>query len=166
MYHSNNRFPLLGKEQVIVAIKRYHLHERWNTSMASDTLRRKSSIPLLVIVCVIVLFIALPYLKLGTLAGVQTQSNDGQCLPKNQGFNERQEAFTLAQTAEQTRSATPTTANYGLASYTICYKDGSQSRVQSNVFSGQNNTNQFPKGAMHAETSRIYGTWLPDNKFT
>lgn len=76
------------------------------------------------------LFLALSSIHVQTNTATQTNS-EGQCLPNGQGFDEQQEAFTLAQMAEQYRSAHPYGGNYGFASYTICYKDGTQQRYPS-----------------------------------
>jgi hypothetical protein len=57
--------------------------------------------------------------------GIQDRT-EGQCLSAGQDFDRRQEAFTLAQAAEQQRRIKPFGGNYSLASYTICYKNGKQ----------------------------------------
>jgi len=69
--------------------------------------------------------LALP--SLNTRVSTTTQSgSQGQCLPNGQDFDYRQEAFRLAQVAEQYRTVNKFGGNYGLGSYTICYKDGTQ----------------------------------------
>jgi hypothetical protein len=115
---------------------------------------------LLVLLGFFVLIFALPSLKTQVSTGTQTAS-EGQCLPGGQGFDEQQEAFTLAQTAEQYRAAYPFRGNYGLGSYTICYGDGTQQRVQSPVIPGYNNkSGQGRLNDTHSEQGVF--TWLGD----
>lgn len=83
----------------------------------------------------------------------------GPVLSSGQGFDTQQEALTLVQAAEQYRTAHPFGGNYGLGSYTICFKDGTQQRFQSPVFKGFNNPNSSEaRNATHSEQS-AYG-WL------
>lgn len=113
---------------------------------------------LLLLLLAIVLFV-LPSLKIQTNTATQTAS-EGQCFDNGQNFDARQEAFTLAQTAEQYRTAKPFGGNYGLGSYTICYKDGTQLRVPSPVFRGtgkitnDNHSEQSAYGWLQLELSR------------
>ena len=117
---------------------------------------------LAIVVLLIILVFAILYAiaQFGASVGTQT-SNQSQCLNNGQGFNNEQEAFALAQTAEQYRAAKPLPVNYGLGSYTICYKDGSFTRRQSIVFPGRKNNGQFPgkpENVTHSEQSAL--GWL------
>lgn len=126
--------------------------------MASQTQTQRSLIPIIIGLCIIGIigFYFLSSLNIHTSTTTQNNS-EGQCLSSGKNFNARLEAFTLAQTAEQYRSANKFAGNYGLASYTICYKDGSQSRVQSSVFKGFDSATK-PKNSTHSEQA-AYG-WL------
>ena len=77
---------------------------------------------LLLLLALVIVFFVLSSLNVGTNTATQTNS-EGQCLSNGKGFNTPQEAFTLAQAAEQYRSANPYKGNYGLGSYTICYAE-------------------------------------------
>ncbi len=92
--------------------------------MSSDASAQKSSVPLilLLLLLLVVGILILPSLNVKVNQGIQS-TPAGQCQSGDQGFEERQEAFTLAQTAEQYRRANPFGGNYGLGSYTICYTD-------------------------------------------
>lgn len=85
---------------------------------------------LLILLALGVLIFALPSFNTRVTTTTQTASQ-GQCLPNGQGFDEQQEAFTLAQVAEQHRIAHSFGGNYGFGSYTLCYQDGTQQRFQS-----------------------------------
>lgn len=85
---------------------------------------------------------------------------EGQCLSAGQDFNTEQEAFTLAQAAEQQRRMQPFGGNYGLGSYTLCYKDGSQRRVQSPVFRGYRNTTDKTKPPNYTHSEQATYGWL------
>lgn len=119
---------------------------------------------LAIVVLLIILVFAVLYALAQFGASIGTQrSNQNQCLNNGQSFNNKQEAFTLAQAAEQYRAARqpPWKGNYGLGSYTICYKDGTANRVQSSVFPGNDNDGQFPgepENFTHSEQSAI--GWL------
>ena len=95
---------------------------------------------LIILLALGVLIFALPSLNTKVSTTTQTASN-GQCLPNGQGFDEQQEAFTLAQAAELYRAAHSFGGNYGYGSYTLCYSDGTQQRVQSSAEKGFNNKN-------------------------
>lgn len=109
---------------------------------------------LAIIVLLIILVFAVLYAlaQFGASVGTQT-SKQGQCLNNGQSFNAQQEAFTLAQEVEQYRTANPYRGNYGLGSYTFCYKDGTQNRSQSPIYPGYNNTKDATKpiNATHSE---------------
>jgi len=130
--------------------------------VGSQTQPQRSSAPLLIFLLLILLglFVLLwPSLNVRINTGIQDRT-EGQCLSAGQNFDRRQEAFTLAQTAEEQRRIKPFGGNYGLGSYTICYTDGSQKRVQSDLFKGYytyGNLNQ-PPHATHSEQA-TYG-WL------
>lgn len=126
--------------------------------MAAQAQTQRSLIPLIIGLCIIGIIGFYFLSSLNTHTSTTTQNNsEGQCLSSGKSFNEQQEAFTLAQAAEQYRSANKFAGNYGLASYTICYKDGSQSRVQSSVFKGFDSPTK-PKNSTHSEQA-AYG-WL------
>lgn len=129
--------------------------------MAAQAQTQRSLIPIIIGLCVIGIigFYFLSSLNIHTSTTTQSNS-EGQCLSTGKNFNARLEAFTLAQAAEQYRNANKFNGNYGLASYTICYKDGSQQRVQSDTFPGSNNLTDktYPKNYTHSEQS-AYG-WL------
>lgn len=105
------------------------------------------------------LLFALPSINSQETTSTQTTS-EGQCLENGRGFNTPQEALTLAKTAEQYRTAHPFGGNYGLGSYTICYKNGEQQRVQSDVYPGYYRK-PLPKHITHSEQSTY--KWLQDN---
>ena len=129
--------------------------------MASQTQTQRSVIPIIIGLCIIGIIGFYFLSSLNIHIGTTTQNNsEGQCLSSGKNFNEQQEAFTLAQAAEQYRSAKPIKANYGLGSYTVCYKDGSQQRIQSEVFKGHKNINNpgERENSMHSEQA-AYG-WL------
>lgn len=115
---------------------------------------------LLLLLAFFVLIFALPSLNTQVNTSTQTAS-EGQCLQNGQGFDERQEAFTLAQAAEQYRATHPFRGNYGSGSYTICYSDGTQHRVPSTVIPGYNNkTGQGHLNDTHSEQGVFQ--WLSD----
>src|SRR5947209_19732420 len=96
----------------------------------------KNHLSLLILLLLLLLvsgILILPSLNVKVNQGIQS-TPAGHCQSGDQGFDERQEAFTLAQTAEQYRRANPCGGNYGLGSYTVCYTDGSQQRFESSVF--------------------------------
>jgi hypothetical protein len=74
------------------------------------------------LILLLLLLVVTGFFALGSLnlAGSATQTQTGQCPP----FDEQQEAFRLAQIAEQYRKANPRGTNYSLGSYTVCYTDG------------------------------------------
>jgi hypothetical protein len=130
--------------------------------MASQT--QKSSAGSLLLLLLLLgllglLLFALPFINSQETTSTQT-SSEGQCLENGHGFNTPQEALTLAQTAEQYRTAHPFKGNYGLGSYTICYKNGDQQRFQSDVYRGfdrEDTENQLD----HSE--QFTYKWLQDN---
>ena len=126
--------------------------------MASDVISQKSVIPLvlLLLAALVVGYLILSASNVNVNVATQNAS-DGQCQDAEKSFDEQQEAFTLALEAEQYRTANPIGANYGLGSYTICYKDGTQQRVQSIVYKGFYSKTQ-PINDTHSEQI-IYG-WL------
>ncbi|MGB8348258.1 MAG: hypothetical protein WCD86_25475 [Ktedonobacteraceae bacterium] len=65
----------------------------------------------------------------------------------------------MAQAAEQYRAARPFGGNYGLGSYTICYKDGTASRKQSIVYPGFSQKAP-PYNSTHSE--QLVYNWLQD----
>jgi hypothetical protein len=128
--------------------------------MLSQRQVQKSSLGLLLLLLLLLGIGMLVLLSTNTQMKTSTQTaSEGQCLASGQDFNAQQEAFTLAQAAGQYRAAHPFGGNYGLGSYTICYKDGLQQRLQSPVFKGYNNPNSSAaRNATHSEQS-AYG-WL------
>lgn len=84
----------------------------------------------------------------------------GQVFDVQQAFDAQQEAFVLAQSAEQYRAANPFGGNYGLGSYTICLNDGTLRRVQSMPFKGYRDYT-LPVSQQHTTHSeqKTYG-WL------
>lgn len=114
---------------------------------------------LLLLLGFFVLIFALPSLKTQTSTNTQTTS-EGQCLQNGQGFDEQQEAFTLAQAAEQYRATHSFGGNYAYGSYTLCFQDGTQQRFQSPPAPGFDNNNDQtrPVNATHSEQG-IYN-WL------
>lgn len=128
--------------------------------MASQTQVQKSWLPvfLLLLLALLIIIFALPSLNTSTNTATKTVS-EGQCLDNGRGFNTPQEAFTLAQAAEQYRTVHPFGGNYGLGSYTICYQDGTQQRFQSDVYPGYYAQNP-PRHITHSEQSTYQ--WLQD----
>lgn len=128
--------------------------------VASQTQTRKTFLPLLLLLLILIVgILALSSLNLKVNTNTQDAS-EGQCQSNGQNFDARQEAFTLARAAEQYRHNKPFAGNYGLGSYTICYNDASQQRLQSPVFKGYDNltTPSQSRNATHSEQSS-YG-WL------
>ena len=132
------------------------------TVMASDAQKQKSSLGLIISLLILLavgIFVLLPSYNLRTNTSTQT-TTENQCPAIGQSFDARQEAFTLAQTAEQYRKIKPFGGNYGLGSYIICFTDGTQQRVQSIPFPGHDNYEDItkPLNYTHSEQS-AYG-WL------
>lgn len=93
----------------------------------------------------------------GVSVTTTSQESPGQCDFTQNRFNTQIEAFTLAQQLEAYRSANPTFRNYGIGSYTICYKDGTQQRFPSPIAPGYTQT-ALPRNATHSEQA-VY-QWL------
>lgn len=104
---------------------------------------------LLILFALVLVALVGPLLNANVKTATQN-SNESHCPPTGQAFNGLQEAFTLAQTAEQYRLKSPFKGIYGLASYIICFRDGSQQRNQSPVFKGYDSPTQ-PTNATHSE---------------
>ena len=117
---------------------------------------------LLILLALGILIFALPSFNSQVTTTTQTASQ-GQCLPSGQGFDEQQEAFTLAQAAEQYRSTHPYKGNYGLGSYTICYTNGSQQRVQSPPAPGYTSTPTATIRANDTHSEQGIYKWLNRN---
>jgi hypothetical protein len=66
--------------------------------------------------------------SLNVRVNTTTQGSENQCRNGGQSFDDQQEAYTLAQAAEQYRGTNPSPANYGLGSYTLCDRDSSGQR--------------------------------------
>jgi hypothetical protein len=130
--------------------------------VAADAVPSGARLPLILLLFVLLIgliIFALP--SLNAQVNTATQSTtEGQCQNGGQSFNAQQEAYTLAQSAEQYRTTHSFGGNYGLGSYTICYKDGSQERFQSDPLPGNNNKTDKtkPKNYTHSEQA-AYG-WL------
>lgn len=127
----------------------------------TETTRTREPFPswLFVVLIILAALAALPLLKgnvrIGTAVSQPTPA--GQCQFDTRSFATPQEAFTLAQYLEQYRIAHPTARNYGMGSYTICYKDGTQQRFPSPVAPGFSQT-PLPHNATHSEQA-VY-QWL------
>lgn len=93
----------------------------------------------------------------GVSVTTASQEAQGQCDFTQNIFNTQAEAFTLAQQLEAYRSANPTFRNYGMGSYTICYKDGTQQRFPSPIAPGYTQPS-LPPNATHSEQA-VY-QWL------
>ncbi len=130
--------------------------------MAAQSTVKKPPLALLLLLLLLLalVLLVLPSLRIQTNTATQTAS-EGQCQGAGQNFDARQEAFTLAQAAEQYRTANPFGGNYGPGSYTICYKDGTQLRVQSPVFRGSgkitndNHSEQSTYGWLQLQLPRL-----------
>ena len=110
----------------------------------------------LALAVLILLALLAAFLSSGVNTTNQTEPA-GQCDFTTKAFNARQEAFTLAQKLEAYRSANPTIRNYGIGSYTICYKNGTQRRFPSPVAPGYSQST-LPTNATHSEQA-VY-QWL------
>lgn len=120
--------------------------------------RKRSSLWLIFLLLLLFVLLVLALPLVNTRVNTSTQTGiQSQCPETGQHFDDQQEAFTLAQAAQQYRSAHPFRGNYGLGSYIICFQDGSQQRNQSPVFKGYDSPTQ-PKNQTHSEQSS-YG-WL------
>ncbi len=127
--------------------------------MASGAQKQKSTVPLIIfllILLVLGIFLLLPSYNTGVNTSTQSTTQN-QCPQVGQSFDARQEAFTLAQTAEKYRRAQPLPINYGLGSFIICFTDGTFKREQSMIFKGRS-SNSYPGNETHSEQS-AYG-WL------
>lgn len=115
--------------------------------------------PLLLLLGILLLLAASAAYVQSQGVGVTTASQEApsQCDFTRNGFNTQLEAFTLAQQLEAYRSANPTFRNYGMGSYTICYKDGTQQRFPSPIAPGYTQT-ALPRNATHSEQA-VY-QWL------
>lgn len=111
---------------------------------------------LLILLLIVGVFVLLPSYNAGVNTSTQSTTQN-QCPQAGQNFDAQQEAFTLAQTAEQYRRAQPLPINYGLGSFIICFTDGTFKREQSSVFKGRS-SNSYPGNDTHSEQS-AYG-WL------
>lgn len=109
------------------------------------------------ILLLIVSVIAYTVLRLGN-DGDQANTN-GQCLSSGTQFNGRQEAFLLAQASEQYRASHAYHGNYGYASYTLCYKDGTQQRRLSPVAPGFDNIKDKTKPLNYTHSEQILYRW-------
>ncbi len=104
--------------------------------MASDTQKQKSSLGLIIfllILLVVGIFVLLPSSNIRINTSTQTTTKN-QCPQAGQSFDAQQEAFTLAQSAEQFRQIKPYNGNYGLGSYILCLTNGTMRRIQSPPF--------------------------------
>jgi hypothetical protein len=110
----------------------------------------------------ILLGLTLPLLNTNSSTGTQTgqAENQGQCQFAARRFYTQQEAFTLAQAAQDQRSAFPFGGNYAIGSYTICYKNNTQQRFPSPPAKGYDNLTDttLPVNATHGEQA-VY-KWL------
>lgn len=132
--------------------------------MASGTQPQKSTLPLimfLLILLVLGIFLLLP--SYNTRVNTSTQSTtQNQCPQNGQSFDTQQEAFTLAQSAEQYRRVHSFGGNYGLGSYIICFTDGTQQQEQSKPFEGFYST-ELPKPLQHITHSEQHTyDWLQE----
>ena len=134
--------------------KQQHLFESRQQSHQS----RNGLIIFLLFFLLVVLIFAYTGLRLGN-SGTQTPS-EGQCRSNGQQFDGRQEAFTLAQMAEQYRAGHAFNGNYGYASYTLCLKDGSQQRFPSPVAPGYDNTVDKTKPRNDTHSEQALQRWL------
>jgi len=125
-----------------------------------DTARKGARVWLILILVGFLLLALVVALSNAGVSTVTQTTTENQCPQAGQGFDERQAAFTLAQKAEEQRVATPTTANYGLSSYIVCYQNGTEQGDQSPVFKGYDNYTytDHPRNYTHSEQS-AYG-WL------
>jgi hypothetical protein len=113
---------------------------------------------ILLLLVLLLLFALLALPLLNTNVGTTSQTEPaGQCDFATKTFNARQEAFTLGQALELYRRTHPTSRNYGMGSYTICYKNGTQQRFPSPIAPGYSQT-VIPKNATHSEQA-VY-QWL------
>jgi hypothetical protein len=114
-------------------------------SQAQRTLTRSRVWPWIALLLVLLIG---SLLAVSSLNITSTQTKAGQC-----PFVPRQEAFLLAQEAEQTRVATPFAGNYGDGSYTICFRDGSSYHYFTEVYQGYNSATAsgYPAQKAHSE---------------
>ena len=132
--------------------------------MASGAQKQSSSwwlIIFLLILLILGIFLLLP--SYNTQINTSTQSTtQNQCPQAGQSFDARQEAFMLAQSAEQYRRMHPFGGNYGLGSYIICFTDGTQQREQSRLYEGFYST-ELPRSLQHITHSEQYAyDWLQE----
>lgn len=114
---------------------------------------------LLILLLIVGVFVLLPSYNAGVNTSTQSTTQN-QCPQAGQNFDAQQEAFTLAQTAEQYRRLNPFGGNYGPGSYIICFTDGTQQRVQSIPFKGfRDYTLPYPQQHTTHSEQKTYG-WL------
>ncbi len=111
---------------------------------------------LFLVAALLLLLLALPLFNVNVGTTSQTEPA-GQCDFTTKTFNARQEAFLLGQRLASYRETHPTFANYGMGSYTICYKNGTQQRFPSPIAPGYSQK-PTPTNATHSEQA-VY-QWL------
>ncbi|HEY1350557.1 MAG TPA: hypothetical protein VGF67_13115 [Ktedonobacteraceae bacterium] len=134
--------------------KQQHLFESRQQSRQT----RNGLIIFLLLFLLVVLIFAYTGLRLGN-SRTQT-SPEGQCRSNGQRFDGRQEAFMLAQMAEQYRERHAFNGDYAYASYTLCLKDGSQQRFLSPVAPGYDNTADKTKPRNDTHSEQALQRWL------
>lgn len=121
--------------------------------------------PIFLLLCLlVVLLFTYTAVRLGN-EGTST-TIEGQCLASGKQFNGRQEAFLLAQKAEEYRAGHPFNGNYGAASYTLCYADGLQQRVPSPIAPGYDNTTDKTKPRNYTHSEQALYRWLQNQLAT
>jgi hypothetical protein len=136
------------------------MSEQQYLSRAGQRRRRKSqgTVIFLLLCLLVVLVFAYSAVRLGN-EGTST-TTEGQCLSNGKQFNGRQEAFLLAQKVEEYRAGHPFNGNYGAASYTLFYADGSQQRVPSPIAPGYDNTTDKTKPRNYTHSEQALYRWL------
>ena len=132
--------------------------------MASGAQKKKSSLGLIIfllILLVVGIFFLVPSYNIRTNTATQT-TTENQCPQTGQSFDAQQEAFTLAQSAEQYRQIKPYNGNYGLGSYIICLTNGAMRRIQSMPFQGYYDRSlpYYQQHLTHSEQATY--KWLQD----
>lgn len=136
-------------------MRQRHIHQ---TRQRQERHQSKSGMVIfLLILLLIVSVIAYTALRLGNSGG-QANTN-GQCLSNGAQFNGRREAFQLAQLSEQYRAGYSYNGNYGYASYTLCYKDGTQQRRLSSVAPGFDNVKDKTKPLNYTHSEQALFRW-------
>jgi hypothetical protein len=116
--------------------------------MDTDVPQQKSTLWIIFLLLLVIVVGSVFAVGSLNIAGTKTATKTAKPCPV---FNVPAEAFRLAQIAEQYRTRNPTSRNYGLGSYAVCYASGRTSADQTAVFPGNTDPKLNPTNIMHSE---------------